>query len=30
VSFGWKDYRIEGPGRWKTMAIAQHELSAGS
>jgi hypothetical protein len=25
VSFRWKDYRIEGPGRWKTMAIAPHE-----
>ncbi len=26
VSFRWKDYRIEGPGRWKTMAIAPHEF----
>jgi hypothetical protein len=23
LSFRWKDYRIEGPGRWKTMAIAR-------
>jgi Putative transposase len=30
VSFRWKDYRIEGPGRWKTMAIAPTSLSAGS
>ena len=26
VSFRRKDYRIEGPGRWKTMAIAPHEF----
>jgi hypothetical protein len=26
VSFRWKDYRIEGPGRWKTMVIAPHEF----
>jgi Putative transposase/Transposase zinc-binding domain len=26
VSFRWKDYRIEGPGRWKTMTIAPHEF----
>jgi|SRR6267142_3817115 len=30
VSFRWKDYRIEGPGRWKTMAIAPHEFIRGS
>jgi hypothetical protein len=22
VAFGWKDYRIDGPGRWKTMRIS--------
>src|SRR5471030_2795175 len=27
VSFRWKDYRIEGPGRWKTMTLAPHERS---
>jgi hypothetical protein len=26
VSVRWKDYRIEGPGRWKTMAIAPQEF----
>jgi hypothetical protein len=26
VSFRWKDYRIEGPGRWKTMSLAPHEF----
>src|SRR5262245_13713263 len=26
VSFRWKDYRIEGPGRWKTMTLAAHEF----
>jgi hypothetical protein len=26
VSFRWKNYRIEGPGCWKTMAIAPHEF----
>ena len=26
VSFRWKDYRIEGPGRWKTMTITPHEF----
>jgi hypothetical protein len=30
VSFRWKDYRIEGPGRCKTMAIAPHEFIRGS
>ena len=26
VSFRWKDYRIEGPGRWKTMTLTAHEF----
>ena len=26
VAFRWKDYRIEGPGRWKTMTLAPHEF----
>jgi len=26
VSFRSKDYGVEGPGRWKTMAIAPHEF----
>jgi Putative transposase/Transposase zinc-binding domain len=26
VSFRWKDYRIEGPGRWKTMMLTPHEF----
>src|ERR1700685_298752 len=26
VSFRWKDYRINGPGRWKTMTLAPHEF----
>ena len=26
VSFRWKDYRIEGPGRWKTMTLHPHEF----
>src|SRR6202049_3913942 len=26
VSFRWKDYRIEGPDRWKTMTLAPHEF----
>ena len=26
VSFGWKDYRIDGPDRWKTMTLAAHEF----
>src|SRR6202158_6102369 len=26
VSFRWKDYRIEGPGRWKTMTLPPHEF----
>jgi hypothetical protein len=30
VSFRWKDYRIEGPGRWKTMTLTPHEFTAAS
>jgi len=26
VAFRWKDYRIDGPGRWKTMTLATHEF----
>ena len=26
VSFRWKDYRIEGPGRWKTMTLDAGEF----
>ena len=26
VSFRWKDYRIEGPERWKTMTLSAHEF----
>ena len=26
VSFKWKDYRIEGPDRYKTMTLATHEF----
>ena len=26
VSFHWKDYRVEGPKRWKTMALHPHEF----
>jgi hypothetical protein len=26
VSFRWKDHRIEGPGRWKTMTLTPHEF----
>jgi hypothetical protein len=26
VSFRWKDYRIDGPGCWKTMTLAPHEF----
>jgi hypothetical protein len=26
VAFRWKDYRIERPGRWKTMTLAPHEF----
>ena len=26
VAFRWKDYRIDGPGRWKTMRLHPHEF----
>jgi Putative transposase/Transposase zinc-binding domain len=26
VAFRWKDYRIDGPGRWKTMTLDPHEF----
>jgi Putative transposase/Transposase zinc-binding domain len=26
VAFRWKDYRIDGPGRWKTMTLSPHEF----
>ena len=26
VSFRWKDYRVEGPERWKTMTLGAHEF----
>jgi hypothetical protein len=26
VTFAWKDYRIDGPGRYKTMTLATHEF----
>ena len=26
IAFRWKDYRIEGPERWKTMSLAPHEF----
>ena len=26
VAFRWKNYRIDGPGRWKTMTLAPHEF----
>jgi hypothetical protein len=26
VTFKWKDYRVEGPGRYKTMTLATHEF----
>jgi len=26
VTFTWKDYRIEGPGRYKTMTLTTHEF----
>ena len=26
VTFRWKDYRIEGPGRYKTMMLSTHEF----
>ena len=27
VAFRWKDYRVDGPGRWKTMTLAPHEFT---
>src|SRR5262249_7507651 len=27
VTFAWKDYRIEGAGRYKTMTLATHEFA---
>ena len=30
VSFRWKDYRIEGPDRWKTMTSRRTSLSDAS
>jgi len=26
IAFRWKDYRISGPGRWKTMRLHPHEF----
>jgi hypothetical protein len=26
VAFRWKDYHIDGPGRWKTMTLSPHEF----
>ncbi len=26
IAFRWKDYRINGPGRWKTMRLRPHEF----
>src|SRR3982074_793094 len=26
IAFRWKDYRINGPGRWKTMRLHPHEF----
>jgi hypothetical protein len=26
IAFRWKDYRIDGPDRWKTMTLAPHEF----
>ena len=26
IAFRWKDYRIDGPGRWKTMTLSPHEF----
>ena len=26
IAFRWKDYRIEGPARWKTMSLHPHEF----
>ncbi len=30
VAFRWKDYRIDGPDRWKTMTLARTSSSAAS
>jgi hypothetical protein len=26
IAFRWKDYRIDGPGRWKTLRLHPHEF----
>jgi hypothetical protein len=26
IAFRWKDYRIEGPERWKTMTLTPHQF----
>jgi hypothetical protein len=26
IAFRWKDYRVSGPGRWKTMGVHPHEF----
>src|SRR3981189_817248 len=26
IAFRWKDYRVNGPGRWKTMRLPPHEF----
>src|SRR5262249_16903512 len=26
IAFRWKDYRIDGPGRWKTMSLHPYEF----
>jgi hypothetical protein len=26
VAFGWKDYRVDGPERWKTMSLHAREF----
>jgi hypothetical protein len=26
IAFRWKDYRVSGPGRWKTMRLHPHEF----
>ena len=26
IAFRWKDYRVDGPGRWKTMRLRPHEF----
>jgi hypothetical protein len=26
IAFHWKDYRVDGPGRWKSMRIHPHEV----